>query len=812
MRQIDLEPWLPLVAKPSRYIDHEINAVRKPWQDVNLCFAFPEVYEIGVSHLGLKILYSIVNRIPGAMADRCYLPWTDLTDLMRREGIPLFGIESRVPLADFDLIGITLQSEINYSNVLELIDLAGLPVLAKERGKSDPIVMAGGPCATNPLPLAEFIDVFFIGEAEEAISEITSVLMKSKDRDARLSGLAGIEGCYVPSLHGIPPREGVSVKARKFSSFSEGRLIHKPQFLSWQLATHNRHASEIMRGCSRGCRFCHAGYFYRPVRERDADGLLRDIREEIEASGWDEAGLMSLSSSDYGCIRDLLFNLLAVLDTNKTHISLPSLRVDGMDADLIELMRELGREGLTIAPEAGSQRLRDIINKNLNEADILQGVQTALDLGWQKVKLYFMVGLPFETDGDIDELLALIRKIDSLGRRRLTINITLSPFVPKPFTPFQWAPMLAREIILERCRKVKFAFTNRHNLKIKYHDVDSSLLEALFARGDERIGGLLLEAWRRGARFDGWNECFDFGLWEKAMDSVGLDPAPCLADRLPEDRLPWDFIDLGLTKNFLLEEWRKASQTETTPDCREVCSACGVCGPELATVSAPRVERLKLRRVPAPDAEKPASHHRYRVYYAKTGVLRFISHLDWMRMLFRWIGKTDLRTVFTQGFSPHPKASLSPPLPLGVESRIEFFDLAFSRPYSCAEIKAAFNSCPNFGLAVTDCEVLKEKGIQPPGEVVAIALPEQMAGSCQSRIGLFNNLERWNYTKDTGTRSKSYDLKAIITDIGLRGNILRVSKLLASPALFDVLAELLAMEKEKLYQARAERVDWIWKV
>lgn len=813
MKRVEIEPWLPLVAKPSRYIDHEINAVHKPWQGVNICFAFPDVYELGISHLGLKILYSIVNGIDGAMADRCYLPWTDLSAIMRQHRIPLFGIESRAPLRDFDLVGITLQSELNYSNVLELLDLAGMQVKAEDRAEGDPIVMAGGPCASNPMPLAEFFDAFFIGEAEEALTEIVNALSAYVDKAERLRELARIEGCYIPALHGIPPRPEFRIKARKFAAFSQNKLTHKPQLLSWQLATHNRYLAEIMRGCSRGCRFCHAGYFYRPVRERGADDILNDILTEVRQSGWDEAGLMSLSSSDYGCIKDLLFNLLTQLDTDKTHISLPSLRVDTLDDETVDLMRKLGREGLTIAPEAGSQRLRDIINKNLSESDILKGVRTAIALGWQKIKLYFMIGLPFEAGDDIDSLIALIQQIDELGRHRLTINLTLSPFVPKPFTPFQWAPVLSPEAILSRCLRVKHAFDRRRNIKINYHNVENSILEAIFARGDHRLGEVIHQAWSQGARFDAWNECFDFSIWESAISEPGLSAEDYLEERTVDAPLPWDFIDLGLSKEFLLDEWKRAARAETTPDCRELCVGCGVCTDRIQTVSAPAVKRLSKTPVP-PGRQKtdPQRQYRYRVFYAKTGMLRFISHLDWMRMLFRLIGKLELQTVFTQGFSPHPKVSLSPALPLGMTSSCEYFDISFYRRYSCEQITSAFAGAMSLDFCLQGCEVISGKGVLPFGEVLRMDLADTLACNCKERITWFERQPELIYTKETPKRRKSYDLRRVVASLGLEDQTLYLSKSLSSPSVYDVLAEILAIGKDQLYSHEIQRIDWLWEV
>jgi radical SAM family uncharacterized protein/radical SAM-linked protein len=809
MNKVDVESLLPLVEKPSRYINHEINAIHKGFADSSLhfVFAFPDAYELGVSHLGIKILYSIINSLPGCMADRAYLPWVDLADLMRQRQYPLFAWESRMPLKAFDLIGITLQSELTYSNVLEFLDLCGLELRSGKRSESDPIIMAGGPCATNPLPLAPFIDVFFLGEAEEGIIEIADILKAHSDKHTRLQRLAELRSCYVPALWS----EAKTIVSRKFADFHKSALQHSPQLLSWQLATHNRYVAEIMRGCSRGCRFCHAGYFYRPVRERKPRDIMQNLLKEIKSSGWDEAGLVSLSSSDYSCIQELLLNLLNKVNTSKTHISLPSLRVDSLNDELLGALQSLGREGLTIAPEAGSERLRKVINKNLSEMEIMAGIRIALGLGWQKIKLYFMLGLPTENEADIDAIIALIDQINQTGKRRLQINVTLSPFVPKPFTPFQWCAMADKETLLERARRIKNSFSRARNIKIKYHTIENSILEAALTRGDLEMAEVLEAAWKNGARFDGWNELFDFEAWTKASEQTGVQLSRYLQAMDLDCDLPWDFIDTGVTQAFLKNEYQQALQEVQTPDCRLECSVCGACRDGISTQDAVPDQDSKPIEKKAVEPRQLILHvaqYRYRVFYQKMGLLRFISHLDWMRMLFRRIAILDLETVFTQGFSPHPKVSLAPPLPVGVEGLAEYFDVSFYQSYTPEEILSALGQTriPDFNLI--GCERIAGKAILPEMELLSVGIKPEFAAQFNARIMAFRAKDNFSYTKSTETRSKTYDLKRIISSIDMQDNELKLVKKLESPSLYDVLGAILEVDKELLYTLPVRRTGF----
>lgn len=805
MQYIDIGKILPLVNKPSRYIDNEINAAkREPSKyKVRFCLAFPDVYELGVSHLGLKILYSILNSSEDAMADRVYLPWIDLIDIMRQKQIPLFGLESSLAVKCFDVLGITLQSELTFTNVLELIDIAQIPILAEQRDHSHPIVLAGGPCAVNPAPLKPFVDVFFIGEAEEAIVEIAQIISMVSDRDERIRALARVEGCYVPSVHDALKSSDPSfrIKARKYASFHTSENLHTPQLLSWQLATHNRYVAEIMRGCSRGCRFCQAGYIYRPVRERNPDDILANLLQEVALSGWDEAGLMSLSSSDYSCIKELLFSLVSALDTAKTSVSLPSLRVDSLDKDLVGLLQNLGREGLTIAVEAGSQRLRDVINKNITKEDITSGIGIAQELGWQRIKLYFMLGLPTESWEDIEASIQLIKYINTLSKGRMQINVSLSPFVPKPFTPFERCAFEEPELLFQKANHIKMAFAKNRNIKIKYHDIKNSTLEALISRGDERIAELIYEAWKLGARLDGWHEVFDFGAWQKAMQNLGIEQEEMLCSMDEGQALVWDFIDMGICQQWLKDEYDKALRAETTSDCRQNCSQCGICDSELYTVRAePLKQKLELSSFLA--KEEPSLHapqYKYRLFYQKLDVLRFISHLDWMRMLYRIISKLELETVYTRGFSPRPKVSLSPPLPLGVQGENEYFDLSFyaQHPEELITQSFAINKIP--GFRINRVQLLEAKPSPTVQEIYHYHLPIELQAQASTLIDIFALADSWQMEKSTAKRSKSYELKDIIQELSLKDKVLQIQKKLEGPSIWDILAELLKCEKEELF-------------
>ncbi len=804
---VDFSYLLPSVEKPARYIDHEVNARAKtPTDDsLNFCLAFPDAYEVGFSHLGLKILYSILNDRPGVVADRCYAPWQDFADLLREERIPLFGLESRVALKRFDVVGFTLQSELTLTNVLYMLDLAEIPLLASERTNDDPIVLAGGPAVSNPEPMSRFFDAIVIGEAEEVIGTIADVLKQTNGRTERLKKLASIPSVYVPSM----PEESLPVQAAKFTGFSDSGLLHTDQLVPWLQPAHDRYVEEIMRGCTRGCRFCHAGFFYRPVREKSPDAILERLVREVETYGWEEAGLSSLSSSDYTCIRELMPALYERLGDRTTSLSLPSLRVDTLDEKLVRLMNFIGAAGLTIAPEAGTQRLRDIINKNITEADILHGCRIALDNGWKLIKLYFMIGLPFETDEDVMGIVDVVEKINALSRKRLKINISLSPFVPKPFTPFQWAQMQEPKELLRRIMLVKHALKPYKNVRAKYPEVESSILEGVLSRGDASLGDAILEAYREGAIFDGWTEMEDTDRWMRVFDRHG---SKRFLDAIPLDRkLPWDFIDLRIDRQFLKDEWRRASEEVTTGDCREIgCYQCGVCDGDVKPVYSDKVD---LPEAPQPIARGAIAPEFYRLWFEQTGDTRFVGHLDLLRMLQRVLRSSGLPIVHTEGFNPHPRVALGPPLPVGVESFCEYVDFALDDMLSQKDIATALQKAMPGALGFVRIEPVPTRAQRAMNfyrqELVEVTPPESVQDIFPEKLAAFNQMTEFLYDRTRKGKTKTVDIKSMIESIEWENGKLTIVKLLSGISVFEILDRVFGIPRDQTGRFRIVRLQMI---
>lgn len=595
------EELLLSVQKPGRYSGGEINSVIKDKSkvDVRFAFCFPDTYEIGMSHLGMKILYSQFNEREDIWCERVFAPWVDFEAVMRENGIPLFALESRDPIKDFDFIGFTLQYEMAYTNVLNMLDLAGVPLRSADRDGLSPLVVAGGPCVCNPEPIADFVDIFFLGEGEEVDLEVIDLYKKYKRNGGSKSDFlreaAKIEGVYVPSLYSVEynkdgtvcaviPEEGVPKTVRKRIIADMDSVYYPDKFVVPNIEiVHDRVVEEVFRGCIRGCRFCQAGFIYRPVREKSSDTVNSQARALCESTGYDEISLSSLSTSDYREIVPLLEKMLDWTQPSHTSLALPSLRIDNFSDELLEKIKHIRKSGLTFAPEAGTQRLRDVINKNITEQEILNTCKTAFEGGYTAVKLYFMLGLPTETDEDLKGIADLGQKIVNLcyenpnrtKGKSVSVSISVSTFVPKPFTPFQFEPQITEKEMRRKQEYLKSCITTK-KISLSYHDSPTSFLEGVLARGDRRLCNVLEAVFKAGCKFDSWTECFELAKWQKAFENCGIDPEFYSCRKREYDEInPWEHLDYAVTKRFLVNESIKAHSAVTTPNCREKCSGCG---------------------------------------------------------------------------------------------------------------------------------------------------------------------------------------------------------------------------------------------
>jgi radical SAM family uncharacterized protein/radical SAM-linked protein len=766
--------FLGEVEKPARYTGGEVGAVRKDWDAVQarVCLAFPDVYDIGMSHLGYKILYKILNDDPRTLGERAYCPWVDMEGKLRAHDLPLVSLDGYHALHEFDVVGFSLQYELTYGNVLTMLDLGRIPLRSADRGEADPLVVAGGPNATHPEPMAVFVDAFVVGDGEAKLTELalawTRLRAEGVPRPERLAALARLGGVYVPSLHeaAVDPDTGLEVvlaPADPSVPFPiERTMVRLDDYpfpddgpTGGPEAIFDRTSIEITRGCTEGCRFCQAGMIYRPVQERDPVQVYETVKRAVQKTGNDEVSLTALSTADVSYISPLIKKLAPELAAEGVSLSVSSLRAYGLEPELLDELRRVRAGGLTFAPEAGTQRMRDVVNKNVTEEQLHETAERVFSRGWQRMKLYFMIGLPTEQDEDVLGIAHTGLRTAAVGRkaakRSVDVTVSVSTHVPKPHTPFQWAAMDGLPEVERKQELLKQELRGHRSVKLRTHDASSSVLECILARGDRRLGDVIEHAWRHGARFDSWDDRLDLGLWDAALEASGVDPAPYLRTLPVSARLPWSHLDVGLEDGFLLREYRKALQDRLSPPCgkvagmfvhhtnaadaeadarRLVCYDCGVAC-DMTVMRDDRLVHLRslgARERPAPPVEPaprpgrptprvgdPHAGHRYRFRFEKTGPAALLGHLDLVRELPRIFRRLGVPMIYGGGFNPKPQMSFSPALGLGVQSLDEHVDVRLEPRLDEAALgalcEAMSRSCPG-GLVFRSARAL---GASDPG-------------------------------------------------------------------------------------------------
>ena len=731
-KKIDIEPILPLIRKASRYLGTEVNTRHKNWHecDTKVALIFPDLYEIGMSHLGLHILYHILNDIPFILADRCYAPDTDLEKILFKRNIPLWALESRMPLRAFDFLAFTLPYELCYTNIITILKLSNIPILSKERDESFPFILAGGSCSIHTEPVCEVFDAVLIGDGEEAVPKIVLTVRqwkKSKgSKEELFRELAKIEGVYIPSLYepiyegdrflGVEPKRSWlpnRIKRTIIPDLSKAPFPTKP-IVPYLQIVHDRLGVEIARGCTRSCRFCQAGVEYRPVRERPARQVLELVEKGLRNSGFEDISLLSLSTGDYSCLYPLIKSLMDTYVPKKIAVSLPSIRVGTLTPQIMTQIKRVRKTGFTMAPEAGSERLRQVINKGITEDDLIFTAQMAFEMGWLAVKLYFMIGLPTETQEDIIEIAELSHRVLGVKAKRKRgrqVTISVGTFVPKPHTPFQWERQISIEESWQRLDLIKRHLKAR-GLKLRWHDPKQSYLEGVFSRGDRRLLSLIVKCWEKGARFDAWGDYFNLSLYRDTAKELGIDLDFYLKERMQDGTLFWDHIDCGVRRSYLKKELKKAIDRVPTLDCRKnECQGCGVCDfKKIKPVTWPSdlVEDFSKEEKDVTEDINKDTIYWYAAYFFKLYELRFLSHLEIVRTFQRAINRAHIPISYTQGFHPKPRISFGPPVPVSTEAIKEPICFGLSKKLDEKGFLNSLNKELPHGIKLIDIRATKE--------------------------------------------------------------------------------------------------------
>ncbi len=811
------------VSRPSRYLGGELGSICKDDAgiEVRVALAFPDVYEVGMSHIGFPILYNILNRLDWVAAERVYTPWADMEQWLREHQQPLCSLESTLPLSDFDIIGFTLQYELSYTNLLTMLNLGGIPLWREQRSEDAPLIVVGGPCAFNPEPLADFFDVALIGDGEEAVVELVELVRQGQkeswSRNQLLQQLSKREGFYIPQFFSVSyqkngcieeitvRQKGYEKVRRRFLNDLETAPSPTQPIIPFMQTVHNRVAMEITRGCTRGCRFCQAGYIYRPVRERSPEKIRSLIAETLQKSGYEEVSLLSLSTGDYTCIEPLLQQLMEEYADKKIAVSLPSLRVGSLTPELMEEVKKVRKTGFTLAPEAGSERLRELINKGISVEDLLQTTRNAFSLGWRLIKLYFMMGLPTETDDDLEQLIELATAVKRSGKGTggNDVNVAVSTFVPKSHTPFQWEAQVGIEETLRKQRLLRDGLRTK-KLRFKYHGAESSFLEGVFSRGDRRLSVVLERAVELGCRFDGWRECFDFNLWQQAFADCNIDPSWYLRQRDEAEILPWEHIDCGVPKNFFLSERQKALVGAATVDCRDGnCHGCDICDFKELRMRQNDLEQTNLcattdngeKKGKVEIAEKLT---RVRLRLSKQGRARMVGHLEYLKMFQRAVRRAGLPIRFSQGFHPLPKISYLEALPMGVSSEAELVDLELLFTVPVAKVIADLNVQLPAGFKIVEGEIIPWKSPSPSAAVVSscyrVTLPDPVPEDLAERISNFLAAEQIMISRVKKDVVKQVDIRPALLQLSYYGEELEIELVKGSP--LQVAAKLLDLDVE----------------